>query len=145
MKFNSSKIFDQAYQLTLIVLKCSGFVFFSIETTKANKSLKFKRTKFDSILFILSFSFSIFAYFNVGGRSINANLKAAILGYGTIFVFKMVLLSVVYSKCYIFVNAKEIFGIVEGMKQIETKVKLLSFKTCSEHSVFIIDENNQDG
>lgn len=121
MKFFGCRIFDRSFQLAFTVVKLSGYIFYTIKDGENNK-INFKRTFIDYGLFALSFLFSVFAYLHIGNRSFNANLKSAVMSIAMNLLFKLLLISVMLTKIYHFVRAKNAFDIVASFKWIEVKV-----------------------
>lgn len=123
MKFYGGKIFDQSFKPTFVIVRLSGYIFYSIENI-ANNKLKLKRNLSDYGMFVASLIFSILVFFYAGKQSFNPNLKSKIMSTGVIILFKFLVIITLTIKIHNFIKPEESFNIFAAFHAMEVKVRL---------------------
>lgn len=121
MKLFGVKFSLDAAKLTFAVVKLSGYIFYTIQIVDEH-TYSFKRTLLDAAFFVVSIVFSILAYFYVGAKEFEKDVKSAILSKGVNFLFKLLLIAIIYTKCFGLVMASKSFEIITSLRWIELKV-----------------------
>lgn len=109
------------------LLKLSGFIFFSYVVIGGR--IHYVRKWTDFVLFSISFGFSFYLAATGGGKDMKLVLKSKILNLGTVFLWKVTLISVVLTKLVNIVATRAGFEVIEHLSRIDQQVKNLKVAT----------------
>src|SRR5690349_2280541 len=112
--------------LIFVVLKLSGYLFYSVEQNDA--VCTFKRTWRDCFAFLLSFSFSVVVYLNITETRVQTEMRSLILTNGLTWLFQILLSSMLITKTINFIEAREMFEFFRLIRFISSNVSFLKFK-----------------
>lgn len=121
----TTKTSGMIFKLSYIVLKISGFVFFSVRR-KAADVLEFHRSWIDYAIFIVSFTFSAYACSEGSSTIFELKLNSIVLNLGRKFLWKLSMSSVIVWKCVHFVRGRDVFNIMVNLKWMDRQVDTLN-------------------
>lgn len=117
------KTSESSFKFNFLLVKCSGFIFYSIE--RVGNQLVFKRSLLDAIWWILNLAFSFEAFSRSQKRSFNETLQSQILSKGVAGLYRFFMLSIIYTKSYNFFMQVKAFEFTKALFWIEQKVRNL--------------------
>lgn len=109
---------DLYYKIILILLRLSGFVFFSSNPVVGQK---FRQNWKDFLIFFISLAFSLNQLLRQQENS-NVHWKSAVLSGGIVILTRIKLLSALFSKVVNLVAAHTNFDVIRQSKAIDRKV-----------------------
>ena len=120
MKFLNVLSSKTSYKLGFLVLKISGYVFFTVDYSL--NQVKFRQTWTDQGIFIISFVFNIVLFVLGIQTSLNIEIRSVILFIGTNILYKASLFTLVCTKFINFIGCQKAFGIIKNFSRIDKKV-----------------------
>ena len=123
LDFRSS---ENSYNLCFIILKLSGFAFFSIRTIPEN-IVEFYQSGSDYVILVFSILYSFMACFVDGGKSLKTKLQSPVMDMGTPLLWKTMILSMATTRIVHSIHGRKLFGIITNFKWLDREVCLNSF------------------
>lgn len=123
VKLSSIMVFHRNYNLSLLILKLSGFIFFTIKVS-SNNILECHRLFFDYLAFFVSFSFSCYAYRTGSNINTTNRLKSTVLNLGTRILWNVSMLSIIITKFVNMIACQHGFKIFVDLKWFDHQVIL---------------------
>lgn len=121
MKFKM-KSSDVTYQLSFVMIKFAGYIFFSVRPTN-DWLIEFYQSRLDYFLFVASFVFSIYAASGGGYHTVDFKLRSTILNIGTTILWRASVFSVLVSKIFNAFYIRKVFKIMKDFKWMDREVK----------------------
>ena len=112
------------YKLGIAIAKYSGFMFYSVKFQSA--SFEFYQTFSDFLVFVASFSYSVFCLFSIHQDSMVV-IKSTILQIGLKVLIYSSVVSIVTTKFINMFWARKAFYPMKMILEIEEKVKKFTF------------------
>jgi hypothetical protein len=104
----------------IFILKICGFGFFTVKSSL--NGLTYQKNILDYGFFVASFAFSFVLYDLEMSHSIDMNIKSVILNIGTVFLFRVAMISVIITKVANMIGSREAFTIFQDFERINKKV-----------------------
>lgn len=121
MKFLNVLSSKTSYKLGFLILKISGYVFFTVDYSL--NEVKYRQTWTDKGIFIISFVFNIILFVLGIRTSLNIEIRSVILFIGTNILYKISLFTLVCTKLINFIGCQKAFGIIRNFLRIDKKVR----------------------
>lgn len=124
MKFLNVHSTNTSYKLVFLILKISGYVFFTVNYS--SNEVKFRQTWTDQGIFLVSFLFNLVLFVLGIHTTLNIEIRSVILFIGTNILYKFSLFAIVCTKLVNFIGCQKAFGIIQHFSRIDKKVKIIT-------------------